>query len=205
MKPIRDKVIFTLEKETEDEYRLANGEAIYIETKFDPAKHARQYGKVVSVAPHIERYKEFKDGIELMEGDKVWMHHFAIEKTKGGAQPNKFIHDGNPYYVLSYSMFFAVERHGHFVPLGEFVFVRPKVVDKDYGGLTNPLMGNLSRKYAEVVYINRFCKRETGLEVGDTVALSGTGVYEMKIGGETLYRMRMRQLVAVRREVEIDG
>ncbi len=197
MKPIRDKVIFTLEKETEDEYRLATGDRLYIETQFDREKHARQYGIVVGVSPNIERYKTFKDGIELMEGDKIWVHHHAISKTKGGDIPNRFVHEGKLFYTLSYDQIFAVERHGHFVPLGEFVFIRPKVESEDSAIIKNYMRGSLSRKEGEVVYINRFCKRELGIDVGDVVALSGTGCYDMNIGGEVLYRMRMRQLVGV--------
>lgn len=191
MKAIRNRVFFTLEKETEDEYRLSTGDTIYIETRFDPARHARQYGRVVAVSPNIERYKDFKDGIELLEGDKIWVHHFAIE------QSNKFEIDGRLIYSLPYDMLFAIERGEYFVPLGEFVFVRPKVVDTDFGSIINPLKGNLSNRFAEVVYINRFAKRELGIEEGDTVMLSGTGNYDMKIKGEVLYRMRMRQLILV--------
>lgn len=200
MKAIRDNVIFTLEKETEDEYKTSGGLTIYIDTQFDPARHARQYGKVVSVSKDIERYKEHKDGVQLFEGDKVWLHHHAIDKKS-----INFEQDGKVYYCMPYSLFFAVERGNDFIPLGEFLFVRPHVEKESFGAFQNPLRGNLSKRTGEVVYVNESTKATTGIKEGDIAYLSGTGVYEMEIFGETLYRMRIRQIVGVAPLKEIEN
>jgi co-chaperonin GroES (HSP10) len=192
MKAVLDRVIFQTEKDTEDSVVLSNGVELYVETKYDPMLHARQWGTVVSVPEKLEFYKEFKDGIELSVGDKVWVHHFAVDKAQ------KFEVDKTLYRWLSYSMFFAVEKGDAFIPLGEFVFVRPlQRTDDMIGGLHNVKKGELSTRYGEVVYVNDYIRGEYGLNVGDVVFMKGTGSYDMKIGGELLYRMRARQLEAV--------
>jgi hypothetical protein len=193
MKPVGERIIFQLEKETEDEVVLSSGQRLYLETKFDRMRHARQYGIVVSVGDNLEACKiEHKDGIMLYEGDKVWMHHFAIEKA------HRFEHRGEVYYHLPYSLFYAVLRDGVFLPLGEYVFVKPLRFDDKWSGIYDPRHGELSKDYGVVVFINDYAKGELGVDVGDVVRIKHAGAqYDMKIGGEVLYRVRMRQLEAV--------
>lgn len=190
MKAIRDRVFLALEKETEDTVTFENGLEIFIDTAFDRARHARQYGYVVSVSDTVHLYKEYEDGVDLRVGDKVWFHHFAIEKS------NVFNVGDKTHYTLPYSMLFLLERDGQYIPLNEFVFVRPCEAVKEVSGLVNPLVGDLSKRKAEVVYVNERSKQELGIDVGSVVHLSGRGNYDMKINGEVLYRLRHRQLIA---------
>lgn len=192
MKAIRDRVFLALEKETEDTVTLGNGLELFIDTAFDRARHARQYGYVVSVSDTVHLYKEYDDGVDLKVGDKVWFHHFAIEKN------NVFKIGEKTYYTLPYAMLFLLERGDEYIPLNEFVFVRPCEAVKEVNGLVNPLVGDLSKRRAEVVYINDKSKAELGIDVGSIVDLTGRGNYDMKIGGEVLYRLRHRQLIAER-------
>jgi len=188
MKTLGFNIYFTVEKETEDEYVMSNGIKIWLDTEIDRAKNARQYGTVKSVPENLNRFKRFDDGVDIKEGDKIWFHHFVVEDS------SKIDLFGEEVHHLPYEQIFAVERDNEVIPTNDFVFIKPDKIKSSSKIIKSTTEGDLSKKTGKVVYSSKE-GGNIGLEKGDRIFFK-SAPYDMKINGETLYRLRADNILA---------
>jgi len=188
MKTLGFYIYFTVEKETEDEYVMSNGVKLWLDTEIDRAKNARQYGTVKSVPENLNRFKRFKDEVDIKEGDKIWFHHFVVEES------SKIDLFGENVYMLPYEQIFAVEREGELLPTNDFVFIKPDVKQRESSILHTSEDGELSKKTGTVVYTCKDGER-MGLDKGDRIFFK-SAPYDMDVNGEKLYRLRADNILA---------
>jgi co-chaperonin GroES (HSP10) len=188
MKTLGFYIYFTVEKETEDEYVMSNGVKLWLDTEIDRARNARQYGTVKSVPENLNRFKRFKDEVDIKEGDKIWFHHFVVEES------SKIDLFGENVYMLPYEQIFAVEREGELLPTNDFVFIKPDVKERESSILHTSKDGELSKKTGTVVYTCKDGER-MGLDKGDRIFFK-SAPYDMDVNGEKLYRLRADNILA---------
>ena len=124
-------VLIDIEKETEDSVVLSNGVELFLDTELERMWHARQYGTVKHISKHAR--KRVEDNIDLKIGDKVYFHHFVIDK------PLEF--EGEKYYQADINQIYAVEREDDIIMLQDYILVEPVTNEKelitDSGIITN--------------------------------------------------------------------
>lgn len=188
MKTLGANIYFQVEKETENTHTLSNGVEIWLDTDIDRMKNARQYGTVYSVPENLNKYKEFDDGVELTNGDKIYFHHFVVEPES----KMKIFED--TVYTLPYSQIFAVQRGDDVTPTNDFVFAVPERKTKASDSIIDVNEGEMSRRVARVKYVGSEGLK-IGLNVGDRI-LYDMPPYKMQVNGEELIKLRCERILA---------
>ena len=142
MKQGRDHVFFTVDKTTEDEINKGDLK-LYIDTTYDPMRHARIFGKVIAIPrkltktiigskpepfpPSATKPMEFRylDEIvpEVKIGDKIYFHYLTLsepEKTLVATWNNRDV------YAVRYDQIYCAVRNGEIIPIGGHVLVEPE-------------------------------------------------------------------------------
>lgn len=112
----QNAVLVELEKISDDEYQMASGVKLFINTSYRPEYHQRIYGKCVAVPRTLTRdggmikYEEgdyrYLDSIvpEVMIGDTVYFNYISVDKR------NLLEYEGRSYYKIDYSAILCVVR-----------------------------------------------------------------------------------------------
>jgi co-chaperonin GroES (HSP10) len=112
----QNAVLVELEKLADDEYQLASGVKIYMDTSFRPEHRQRIYGKCVAIPDALTkdggmiRYTEgdfkFMDSIvpEVQIGDTVYFNYTVVNRF------NLVEYEGKSYYKVDYSSIICVVR-----------------------------------------------------------------------------------------------
>lgn len=186
-KPKNKRVIVELESTTDKNINIG-GKDYILDTAFRKLWNAVQHVIVVS------RDK----GCDVKPGDKVYVHHFVVEDER--KVPTK----GKDYRWLEYSQLYCRVRKGKIKTLSDYILVEPIQYDEskfkkstDSGILLTRKAGTeYVDKVGTVKYIGRSARRK-GLRVGDKILFNKNCEYQIKIEGEVLYRMEMRDVITV--------
>ena len=110
---------------------LKDGSRLYIDTTFDPEKHATVTGEVIAI-PKTLRYTgkpnqgtPWKTTIEVREGDKVVLYYLSVTNCFR-PESYKAIIDGDDRYVfVLYQNILAMVRDGQLIPTNGYCLVEP--------------------------------------------------------------------------------
>lgn len=181
------KFLVKLPQKFKDTISIA-GQEMYLASKFDEFSNRINYAEVVSTPAYYP-----DTGVEA--GDILYFHHHVvIEKS------NHFMDD---IYTVQYdpnggygSHAYAYEKpNGDIFTLSDWVFVRPpeEETEKVVEGIII-LEEKKDADHGEVVYANKELTY-VGASIGDIVHFSKNSDYPMEVKGETLWRMRITDLL----------
>ena len=168
-------------------------DGITVNSTIDSVAHITRVGVVVD-AP---------DFVSVKKGDKVICHHNVFREKrdmKGRKMMSDYYLWDNKYFV-PFDLVFAYIRDGEFNSLSPFCFVKP--IEKEgevVGGVIinssqyNSFKHRLSNE-GIVTYPNKDMSSQ-GIKKGDRVVFKPFTRYEFNIGGELLYKMSTKDIVA---------
>lgn len=153
MKPLNNYIIFKTDTlfNAEAGFKGINGQEIVLSPQFDPAKHVRTYGEVVSVPLHLTKrpitqehrgsppyheespfeYRHLSDvEKEVQIGDRIYFHFNTITMKNcvkiEGVHPNR-----TWYYKVSYEQVSCAVRDGKIIPISSYVLCDPDMESWD--------------------------------------------------------------------------
>ena len=118
-----NQVVVQLDRK-QDEYLMGSGKKLYLDTSFEPERHAPVTGTIVNICDHlffnqIPGYPEsmkWDTDIELQIGDYVVSYYLvsinALKDQDGRILTDQ---DGNQYLFLRYDQIFAGRRNGKII------------------------------------------------------------------------------------------
>tara|TARA_R100001244_G_C5132062_1_gene126002 strand:+ start:231 stop:800 length:570 start_codon:yes stop_codon:yes gene_type:complete len=185
MKPLKDIYWVSINKEIESTIEL-NGTKLYLDSTYDPMRHARQYGEVVEVPARDTQ------GLDIKKGDKVWFHHFVPDPSN----LIDLIEDDNVYQAYN-NQIYARERGGEVMTVGHWNLIRQEIAEEvtTDSGIFLESAGKDVLLHGETIFPSEGLKSQ-GVDVGDRVLFSKSSEYDMDINGETLLRMRDVDILA---------
>jgi len=184
-----DIVLIELEKETEDSTVLSNGTELWLDTEIDRLWHARQHGIVRFAAPNS--IKRVEDNIQLVDGDKVYFHHFVINET--------IELDGDTFYKANINQIYALERDGKIIMLQDYIFVEPVTNEDQIETESGIIIGQEEEitNQGIVKHVNQFTEKVIDMKVGDRILFKKNSNYKMNVEDNKYYRMRDYDALAV--------
>ena len=147
MKPFSNYVIFRTDTMFNDKVQFEGlkGETLVLDPSFDPQRHVRTYGEVVSLPAQLTKrpimqehrgspapsdsspysYKYVSDvSEELQIGDRIYFHFNTITMKncvkEEGEHPNRVW-----YFKVSYEQIVCAIRNGQIIPISSYVLVDP--------------------------------------------------------------------------------
>lgn len=119
----KNSVLVELEKLSDNEFQLASGVKLFMDTSYKPEDHQRIYGTCVAIPELLTKGDQIKyeegdyryvDSIvpEVMVGDKVYFTYISVNKS------NLIEYEGKSYCNIPYSSILCVVRHGQYPEYG---------------------------------------------------------------------------------------
>lgn len=163
MKPFNNYVIFKTDVMFNDKasFKGVNGETIQLDPSFDPQKHVRTYGEVVSLPANLRKnpimqehrgspppsdsspfeYRFVSDvSQDLQIGDRIYFHFNTIAMRncvkEEGKHPNR-----TWYFRVSYEQIICAVRGGQIIPISSYVLVDPDF--ESWDDILIPVMSQL--------------------------------------------------------------
>lgn len=177
-------VLLHSKKETNDEIKLGDGTVLIKDTTYEPEKHAIQ--KLEVLAPPV------KWNMDIKKGDFVYVHHFVCMNESDYLWSKK-----EGIYWCPKDFVYARVRKGKVKMLGHWAFIKPIIEEgprTKSGIFLTPDAEVEVFQQGTIRYINKELK-ELGLKVGDRIGFSKNSEYDMEVEGETLYRMRTKDIL----------
>lgn len=182
--PVHDFLV-KLPKKFKDSFKMA-GKEFYLESKFREFENRYCYGEVVGVP--------LKHETPVRVGDILYFHHHVVLDARAEI--------GKNLYLVRYSktgghgtQAYAYKRNGHLRLFSDWVFVG---IEKEEGEKTNSgiilLQPSVKKNMATILYESDELDRE-GIKKGDKVYFANNADYEMELEGETVYRMRIDDIL----------
>lgn len=171
-------------------HRKQNG--VFLYSDVGNIENTVRYGKIIEV-PML--YNTI-----LKKGDVVYFHHNIVRRTYA---MNHTMHHG--YYEIDRSKglflcplseIFAIERNGKIEALDPYCFVKPvkaETVKKKNGVYV--VDGNVEIPFLGVLKYGNKDLKNKGILEGDKVIFREWSMYEFKINGEKLYRMKSKRIL----------
>ena len=132
----------------------------------------------------------------LKEGDRVYTHHFLCDDSN-----EKRIESlGKTYFSLSYRDVYCVIRDGEIEMTDEWNFVTP--IDEDESNYKTDsgifIKSEVEKRqlYGTIRHVGKDL-RDQGVKQGDTVMFLPDREYEMNVEGNTYYRIKAKDFIAV--------
>lgn len=161
-----------------------------IDTDYNKYKHTVQTGKIFATPIGIS--SKYENDTILSVGDEVVFHHFVCQSDNR----SDF---GENVYRADYFHLYGKINNGKLMALEDIVFVEPIIEDKSNlfcGGLQiKSSLDNVSQQGK--VFAASKKAQSLGVKSGDRVFFTKDADYSMKILDTGLYRMRIRNIVAV--------
>jgi len=182
--PVHDFLV-KLPKKFKDSFKMA-GKEFYLESKFREFENRYCYGEVVGVP--------LKHETPVRVGDILYFHHHVVLDARAEIDKN--------LYLVRYSktgghgtQAYAYKRNGQLRLFSDWVFVG---IEKEEGEKTNSgiilLQPSVKKNIATILYESDELDRE-GIKKGDKVYFANNADYEMELEGETVYRMRIDDIL----------
>lgn len=185
-----------------------NGKPLFVDTDFHKFEHSQQVATIYSKPLLIESNHngDYLYDNTLQKGDTVIVHHHVCQKEK-------VVMDGdNKVFRCDYYNIMAKTQGGtnnkvdicEIVPLEKFVFVQPIVepIKKSTTGLILTTHEGVEQGSGYVYCLSKQAV-EAGIKKGDKVFYSSKSDYEIEILGVKLYRMRIRNIIAIERDGQL--
>lgn len=171
-----------------------NGEKLVIDTDFDKYRHAQQVGEVILSPQIIDSEHSYSNPVNA--GDIVVMHHFVCQDD------NKVKYNDETLFQCEYYHIWAKIVNSKLEPLEDYIFVEPVLEPESHTKTEGGLILRTERAYlkntGKVFALSKKAK-ESGLRMGDTVFFTNDADYDIKLLGTDLYRMQLRNIIAVER------
>lgn len=123
-------VLVRLDKDN-DLIKLKNGVELYVDTTFEPEKHATVTG-IVCGLPQKLLYTgipnlgmPWKTPIELKFGDRVVMYYLSVVNALRPETLRAVVIEGEKYIWIQYQNIFAAVREGLIVPVNGYCLIEP--------------------------------------------------------------------------------
>jgi co-chaperonin GroES (HSP10) len=167
MTPVHDFLV-KLPKKFKDTITVA-GKELYLESKFREFENRYCYGEVVAVP------LKYKTPVQV--GDTLYFHHHVVLDARAEI--------GKDLYLVRYN-----EHGGHATQA--YAYKR----DGEIRLFSNWVFVGIKKNVATILYESDELDRE-GIKKGDKVYFATNADYEMELEGETVYRMRIDDILYV--------
>ena len=123
-------VLIKLDRENTS-VKLKNGIELYLDTSFEPEKHATITGTIYGLPSHLIYTGKPNLGMpwltpmEIEFGDKVIIYYLSVVNALRKEKENYFLEGGDRYIMIEYQYIFAVVREDKIIPINGYVLVEP--------------------------------------------------------------------------------
>jgi len=125
-KTLNDYVFIKLDPENKS-IRLRNGCELFVDTTYEPEKHATVEGEVWGLPSHLSytgtpnKGMPWKTRMELRYGDKVIIYYLAVVNALKKENSRYIIEGKDRYIFVPYQNIYAVIREGKVIPVNGYV------------------------------------------------------------------------------------
>jgi co-chaperonin GroES (HSP10) len=174
-----------------------NGVRLFLDKRFDPYLHATRFG-TIEEAP-AEFSPKSIDSHLLRSGDSVIFHHFVAQDK------NQWMIKGKEYFQAHFEQIWAKVENEQLVPINDWLFLSPIEETAD-----DLMFGNIQvRDYTQnkqgvgICFAVSEFGRKMGILPGDKIHIIREADYQINIGGQDLWRVRMQAIVCIERAGEL--
>lgn len=173
---------------------LAVGDSkILTDTDYNRFDHSRQIGKIHTKS--IQITKQYLYDVPLEIGDEVVFHHFVC-------QPDHKMPFGDNVYRCEYFHLYAKIEGDKVMPLEDVIFVDP-ILEPEKNMFIGSVQIKSHREFLKqqgIVFAASNKAKSLGILPGDKVFFTPNADYSMNVTGKHLWRMRVRNIIAVERD-----
>lgn len=215
----QNSILVELEKISDNEYKLASGHTLFLNTTYKPENHVRIYGKCVAIPDALHKgdlakweegdYRHISSIVpEVQIGDTVYFSYVAVNRH------NLLEWEGKSYYSVNYSKILCTVREGKIIPIGGNIMceeyygadAEPIEVEgrKMYGivsksGFISEILHKPLEQYATVKIIGTPLKEDsdTGLKEGNVVVFKKKMSFKNNIEGKDYLFLKYWDIQAV--------
>ena len=114
-----------------DEIKMNDGGVLYIDTTFDPEKHATTTGEVTGLPSRLVYTGKPNSGMpwltdmEVQIGDRVVLYYLAVVNCFRPESYRAVVEDGDRYIFTGYQNIYAVIRDGKIIPVNGYCLLEP--------------------------------------------------------------------------------
>ncbi len=170
-----------------------NGKNIVVDTDYNNSLHRTRIGRI-NACP-IAITSQYINDVKLSEKDVVVFHHFVTDKH------HKTSFDKNIFRSEYFHLYAKIENE-ELIPLEDIIFVEPILESNIKNGFVMKPHVESARQQGFVFAASKAAQSK-GILPGDKVFFTEHADYKMKVLGKDLYRMRLRNIVAVERDGEL--
>lgn len=172
----------------------ANGSPITIDTDYNKYKHTVQVGRIYACPIMIT--DQYSYDTPLQVNDQVVFHHFVC-------QPDHKVAEN--IYRAEYFHVYAKIENDIIMPIEDAIFVIPLLEDEEsmYVGKIRIKAFQENVKQQGLVFAASKKAQAAGVHAGDKVFFTANADYSMKVIDKDVYRMRIRNIVAIERNGEL--
>jgi len=171
-------------------------ENIRIDTDYNKYKHATQIGKIIATPIRIT--SKYSNDTPLKVGDVVIFHHFVC-------QPDHKTNLGDNIYRAEYFHIYGKMEEGNLVAIEDMIFVDP-ILEPEENMFCGVLQIKPHREYLKqqgIVFAASKKAKACGVNSGDKVFYTKSADYTMNVENHLLYRMRIRNIMAIERDGDL--
>jgi len=114
-----------------DSIKFKNGVEIYIDTTFDPEKHATVTGEIYGLPQKLKYTGKANNGmpwkvpVQLKIGDRVVVYYLAIVNAFRPESYKAIIEKDDKYVFTGYQNIYALIRDGQIIPINGYCLIEP--------------------------------------------------------------------------------
>lgn len=198
MKVAKDTFLIQVHNDRNSDIGIAgvNGSKIIIDTDYNKYKHTVQVGSIYACPVRITDQYTYDQPLEV--GDIVVFHHFVC-------QPDHKVGFAENVYRAEYFHIYAKIENDNVMPIEDAIFVIPILEDESnmYAGKIRIKTFQENLKQQGIVFAASKRARAAGILPGDKVFFTASADYSMNVLDKDMYRMRIRNIVAVERDGEL--
>lgn len=183
--------------------KLSNGVTLWLDTSYEPEKHAQVHGKVVLKCDKVNFMSPYDVDVEVEIGDDVVFHYLCV--VNAITYNRVHVEGGKKYVFIEYQDLFAAYRDGKTIPLNGYIFVEPDeeintkyyADDFDFRTITKKTTTK-SMTRGTVKHVGIKCRNYPtydndsdemlDVNVGDKVIFSPEEAIPLILGDDSLYR-----------------
>lgn len=132
----KNYVLIEVPLERHESVKMGNGEELYLDSTYEPEKHARNYGTVLKVPDRLkysgvkgdEYSLEYDADMDLEVGDIAYFHY--LESAKAVKRGQVFEVDGKRAVMIRYDRIFFARRGDELVMANGWILVEPIYEDE---------------------------------------------------------------------------
>lgn len=168
-----------------------NGTELYLASKFNEFENRYNYGEIISVP------EKYNTGARV--GDILYFHHHICIEPKYHLEDDLYMVQYEPDGGYGSHAYAYKNADGRVVMLSDWVFVRPPEKEDEQKTTSGIILLDQESKvedHGEIVYDSEAIT-QAGAQAGDNVYFSKSSDYAMEVNDETVWRMRINDLLYV--------